>query len=95
MNPRKQLLIGILIGVLTAFLISFVVFLATNPGFTFADYFNIYVNGKLLTPILSVALLGNLALFFLFLKLNKDMISKGILTSTMIVGIVIFVLKFL
>ncbi len=94
MSPKKEIYIGIGIGLLTAFLISFVVFLSSNPGFTAADYFNIYVNGKLLAPILSVALVGNLGLFFLFIKLDKDMISKGILTATMIAGVLIFILKF-
>jgi len=94
MNGRKQIYLGIGIGLLTAFLISFVVFLTSNPGFTAADYFNIYVNGKLLAPILSVALLGNLGLFFLFIKLDRDLISKGILAATMICGLLIFVLKF-
>lgn len=86
--------LGIGLGLLTSFLISFVVFLSSNPGFTAADYFNIYVNGKILAPVLSVALLGNLGLFFLFLRLDKDPISKGLLTATMIVGVVIFILKF-
>lgn len=94
MNGRKQIYLGIGIGLLTAFLISFVVFLTSNPGFTAADYFNIYVNGKLLAPILSVALLGNLGLFFLFIKLDRDLISKGILAATMICGLIIFILKF-
>ena len=95
MNPKKQVLIGLGLGLLTSFLISFVVFLSSNPGFTAADYFNIYVNGKILAPVLSVALVGNLGLFFLFLRLDKDMISKGILSATMLVGVLIFILKFL
>ncbi len=95
MSMRQQMLIGILIGLFSAFLFSLLVFIGTNPGFTFADYFNIYVNGKLLAPILSIALVGNLGLFFLFLKFDRDMISKGILASTMIVGVLIFILKFM
>ena len=94
MNPRKQLLLGLGLGILTSFLISFVVFLSSNPGFTASDYFNIYVNGKILAPVLSVALVGNLGLFFLFLRLEKDLISKGILSATLLVGVVIAVLKF-
>lgn len=94
MTPKKEMFLGIGIGLLTAFLISFVVFITSNPGFTAADYFNIYVNGKLLAPILSVALVGNLGLFFLFIKFDKDMISKGILTATMVCGVIIFLLKF-
>jgi hypothetical protein len=94
MNPRKHIFLGLGLGILTSFLISFVVFLSSNPGFTAADYFNIYVNGKILAPVLSVALVGNLGLFFLFLRLDKEMISKGILSSTMLVGVIIFILKF-
>ena len=62
-------MLGLGLGILTSFLISFVVFLSSNPGFTASDYFNIYVNGKILAPVLSVALVGNLGLFFLFLRL--------------------------
>ena len=87
-------MLGLGLGILTSFLISFVVFLSSNPGFTASDYFNIYVNGKILAPVLSVALVGNLGLFFLFLRLEKDLISKGILSATMLVGVVIAVLKF-
>jgi len=94
MNPRKHIFLGLGLGILTSFLISFVVFLSSNPGFTASDYFNIYVNGKILAPVLSVALLGNLALFFLFLRLDKEVISKGILSATMLVGVIIFILKF-
>ena len=87
-------MLGLGLGILTSFLISFVVFLSSNPGFTASDYFNIYVNGKILAPVLSVALVGNLGLFFLFLRLEKDLISKGILSATILVGVVIAVLKF-
>jgi hypothetical protein len=95
MSDRKQLLTGIAIGLFCAFLVSFLVFIGTNPGFTFSDYLNIYVYGHLLAPILSVALTANLGLFFLFLKLDKDMISRGILAATLIVGVIIFILKFM
>jgi hypothetical protein len=94
MSPRQQILTGFLLGIFTAFMISFIVFVGTNPGFTFVDYFDVYVNGKLLAPILSVALVGNLGLFFLFLKLDKDAISRGVLLSTMVTGVFIFILKF-
>ncbi len=95
MSPRRELMLGLGIGVLTAFVVSFVTFIASNPGFKAMDYFNIYVNGHLLAPILSVSLVGNLALFFLFLKFDKDLISKGILMATIFVGVIIFILKFI
>ncbi|MDP2174862.1 MAG: hypothetical protein Q8K70_03020 [Bacteroidota bacterium] len=94
-QTKKDIIIGILIGIFTAFLISFIIFLNTNPGLSTADYFNVFVYGKIIAPILSMALLGNLAVFFLFLKLNKDLISKGILVATIIVGILVFIIKFI
>ena len=48
-----------------------------------------------LPKIISLSLLGNLALFFLKLKFNKDQQSRGILFSTFLYGVVIVILKFL
>lgn len=93
-QSRKQLYTGIILGVLSAFLISLVIFFVSNPGLDLAEYFKIFYSGAVLTPILSVSLLGNFVLFFIFLKLNKDMVSKGILTATIGVGVFIFILKF-
>jgi hypothetical protein len=95
MSTKKEIYIGLILGIGTSFLISLISFLYTNPGFSSADYFDIFVNGKILAPLLSVALVGNLGLFFLFLKLNKDNISRGILAATMVVGVFIFIMKFI
>jgi hypothetical protein len=94
MSNKKQFYTGLGLGIFSSFVISLIVFLSSNPGFSVGDYFNIFVNGKILSPILSIALVGNLGLFFLFLKFDKDMISKGILAATMVVGVLIFLMKF-
>ncbi len=95
MSTKKQILIGVIIGLLTAFLISLLVFFNTNPGLTSADYFKVFFNGKLIVPILSISLLGNLAAFFIFIKFNKDYISRGILIATVLIGLFIFIIKFI
>ena len=94
MSPRKQLFLGLGMGLMTAFIVSIIVFLKTNPGLSAKDYFNVFVYSKLLAGILSVSLIANLGLFYLFLKLDKDQISKGVLAATVIVGILIFIMKF-
>ena len=38
---------------------------------------------------------SNLILFFLFIRLNKDVVAKGILASTFIYTIIVIYLKFL
>lgn len=93
MSTKKELLIGLISGILLTFIISLIVFLRSNPGFSFGDYFDIFANGSVLSPILSVALVGNLGLFFLFLKFEKDTMSRGVLMATMLIGIIIFILK--
>lgn len=84
---------GIAMGIFIPFIISSVVFVKTNPNLAYKEYFNIYLHGQILAAILSLSLLGNLALFFLFLKLEKEMISRGIVASTLLVGAIILVLK--
>lgn len=93
MSARKQLISGIAMGILIPFIISSVVFLETNPNLEYKEYFNIYLHGQLLAAILSLSLLGNLGLFFLFLKLEREMISRGIVASTLLVGVLILILK--
>lgn len=95
MSPKQQTLAGAAIGFVLVFVISVAVFLQSNPGFSLSDYFEIFVNGNILVPTLSISLLGNLAAFYIFLNLNKDNISRGILISTVLVGVLILVLKLL
>lgn len=94
-KSKKEILLGVFIGLITSFLISYFIFLNTNPGLSTSDYLNVFVNGKIIVPILSMSLIGNLAVFFLFLKLNKDFISKGILVATILVGLLVFIIKFI
>lgn len=93
MSSRNQLVSGIVMGIIIPFMISSIVFVETNPNLPYREYFNIYLHGQLLAAILSLSLLGNLALFFLFLKLEKEMVSRGIVASTLLVGVVILILK--
>lgn len=49
MSDKKQFYVGLGLGIFTAFIISLIVFLTSNPGFSVSDYFNIFVNGKILS----------------------------------------------
>ncbi len=92
---RKHVLLGLVIGLITVITFTLLVFYFTNPGLTYQEYQEVVVKGNLLVPFLSVSLLLNFLWFFLFIKLNKDEISKGVLISTVLVGIVILAFKFL
>jgi hypothetical protein len=94
MNPKKQVLIGLSIGIVGVFAMAIGLFLLRFENAVVADFFNFKDYHKGVSLLLSLSLLLNLALFFLFIKMNKDYIARGILMATMLMGILIFVLKF-
>ncbi len=95
MSQRTSIILGILVGLLTSLVFSYIVFINNNPGMTDDDYVQIFVSGKLIVPVMSISLLANFALFFICLKFNKDNFSKGLLIATMLIGAVILVLRFM
>ena len=95
MSERTNIIIGFFIGIITSLVFSYIVFINNNPGMNEDDYFKIFFSGKLIVPVMSISLLANFALFFIFLRLNKDAISKGLLIATVIIGVVILVLRFM
>jgi hypothetical protein len=95
MNSRKNVLTGFIIGLLSSLILSYIIFWSNNPGMEDEAYMKIFLKGKLIVPVMSISLLANFGLFFIFIKLYKDDISKGILISTMLIGLVILILKFI
>ena len=95
MSDRANINLGFLLGLATSLVFSYIVFINNNPGMNEDDYFKIFFSGKLIVPVMSISLLANFALFFIFLRLNKDAISKGLLIATVIIGTVILLLRFM
>lgn len=55
-----------------------------------------YQFGNVVTHVISLSVLFiNLPLFFLFIKMNRDATSRGILGATIIYAIVVLILKFI
>ena len=50
--------------------------------------------GDFLSALLSLSLLANLGLFYLFLKLDADQSAKGVLMVTILYAIAGFIIKF-
>lgn len=90
---KKDIIIGFITGILTSLLFSSIIFISNNPGLPGDEYMKIYMKGKLIVPVISLSLLADLGLFFLFLKLNRDEISKGILFATFLIAAIVVVLK--
>ncbi|MFH0894423.1 MAG: hypothetical protein V2A54_08295 [Bacteroidota bacterium] len=95
MKEKKQILIGALLGLVAPIVILFIFYLLAKTN----DYFWVYIRGwveyGIFTKMFSLCLLANLGLFFLFLWREKMYHARGVLTSTILWGIFIFIIYFL
>lgn len=85
---------GIVIGVFSP-IVLFVFVVVFNLEYSLTDFIDNQITEYNLPSLISLSLLSNLALFFIKIKMNKDMQSRGILCSTILYGALIVYLKFL
>ena len=52
------------------------------------------IHGGFLSALLSLSLLANLALFFIFIKIDADRSARGVLLATIIYAFAGFIIKF-
>lgn len=93
---KKEIFTGFLVGVIanaTGFIIS-VFILANYSNLTFNTSLKaVYEQGNMGSLIALGAAL-NIAAFFLFLKLKRDLRAKGVLMATVLAAIIILFYKF-
>ena len=85
---------GIVLGVISP-IVLFVFVVVFYMDYSLTDFINNQITEYNLPSLISLSLLSNLTLFFIKIKMNKDMQSRGILCSTILYGFLIVYLKFL
>lgn len=91
---NNRLITGMIVG-LFAPLISFVSFvLLVYPDEGIMHILTGYIKGNVLTHVMSLAILINLPIFFVFLETKKERSARGVIGSTLLYGLVIVILKF-
>lgn len=85
---------GLLIGLLAPFSAVFIYYLMKFADYGFVEFLQHITKLHFLSPVLSLALVANLAAFFIFIFLKWDNASKGVLTSTFLYGILIVFLVY-
>ena len=94
MKIKDSVLIGIICG-LAAPSIGMLIFYYTNYSYeSFESFIDLTIEGKILSPLLSLCAVINLGVFYLFIHFEHYYTARGIILSTMLYGIVIVVLKF-
>ena len=83
----KDLIIGFVIGILTAILGCFL-FLKFYTQYEFIDGINAIKNEGYLGKLIALSAVLNVGMFFLLLKLNKEVMARGVVMATIILAIV-------
>lgn len=87
--------IGLILGLIGPF-IAFVIYYFINYSYmTVSSFINYLKLGDTYTPIISLCVLVNLAIFYLFIWKEKYRGTRGVLASTFIWAIFVMYLKFL
>ena len=92
-NKINTLGTGLILGILVPVISFFVFYLIKFRHYDFDDYVTGVMLHAILTKVLSLCILPNLALFFIFIWTNKLTAARGVLTATIFLSIVMLLLK--
>jgi hypothetical protein len=87
--------LGLVSGLLAPLLGFVVVYLFAFRGMHFQEYIELLVYHKQLSAVISLSVIPNLLLFFIFIWLNYLYSARGVLASTIIFAGIVVVTKFL
>lgn len=85
--------VGAGIGIIGPPISLYLIYIINYSGLEFKEFINRLLYTSLFAPMLSLAVLINLLMFFGFIWLNKDEGARGVLMSTLLYAFVVFGLK--
>lgn len=91
---RQKISIGILIGIAMPIL-GVILMLSLRPELQSIQQFEDEVVKQVNVQLITLGMIINAGLFFLFMKYNKEAISRGILVASVSLLILIFVYRLL
>lgn len=91
----NNLTIGIILGIIIPLISVYFFYLAKNLAQDFGSYIEYLIKYKLVTKILSVAAISNLAVFYIFLQTNRYQSSRGIIIATFLYAIITILYLFI
>ena len=83
---KKLIVLGILIGFICT-LIGASVYLAIFTKFSLFANFDVLIAEHILGKVVALGSVLNLLVFLIFIKLNKELIARGIVLATLLIAI--------
>jgi hypothetical protein len=93
-NNFNHLLLGLLLGLLAPTIGIIIFYFSKFSESNLSEFITISIQEKMLSPLLSLCAVINLAVFYLFIQFDKLQTAKGIILATFIYGLAIVLLKF-
>ena len=87
--------VGLVLGIVAPIIGFFVVYLVGFRGMNFTEYFEMLSFRNKLSSILSLSVIPNLLLFFIFIWLDYLYSARGVLASTMLFALIVVVTKYM
>ncbi|MEZ4839699.1 hypothetical protein [Flavobacterium sp.] len=84
---KTELIIGFLIGIIGAFIGVFL-FITFFTDFDFADGVIALQSQNSLGKLIALGAVINVALFFILLKFNKELMARGVILATIVLTLV-------
>jgi len=91
----NKIIYGLLVGFISPIVFFLIYYIFRFEQFSFSEYIRILVESRKLVNVLSLTVLPNLGPFMLFINSNRYSSGRGVLAATIILGIVIFIMKFI
>ena len=86
--------IGLLLGIVIPFIAMYIFYVDVFKDYTFNEYMAKAKQLNILTKIMSLCVVPNLGLFFLFDWKRMQNSQKGVLLATLLYAVLIFILEF-
>ncbi|MES2559775.1 MAG: hypothetical protein V4590_08550 [Bacteroidota bacterium] len=94
MKHKDSLLLGLLLGLLIPVVGVAIFYYSKFAAIDIWQFIQVATQHKVLSPMLSLCAILNLAIFYLFLNKNLYLTARGIILATIIYGVTIVLLKF-
>lgn len=89
---KKELIIGFLVS-LFATACGLFIYLQYVSRFGFYETIDMIIEKRIFGPIIALAALPNLFVFFIFLKKNQEERARGVLIASLVTAVITFILK--
>jgi len=87
--------IGVISGLIIPIPGVYIFYLTQDVSYDFSQFLNLAIKYNLFSQILSVGVIANLLIFFLFLNTNNYKSAKGVILATFIYAIITLIIKYL